>query len=200
MSDPTFAAIKALLVPYAPRLTVWDETETTYDLQEDLPHARTLFAFLNAARGGVRLYFYPLNVFPELRAELPAVLADRLVAKYQLRFPDGPTPDARDALVALFAAAWERIEVHRRIAPGHAYGRAPDLDTTFAALTALIGAPPPDGVSVRRRTNDVTVTVPAAHALPEALAAKATKPGVIRLKSVTPAQYMALATIVEAAR
>jgi hypothetical protein len=189
--DDAFTTIKKLLVPYAKHFTVFDDTADTYDLWEQLPTSRTMFAFARRSRDGARLSFYPLNVFPELRAGLPQVLASKLKSKYTLPFST-VTAGERAAIAKLLQTGWERIAAQRRLNPKRAFYRKLDLDETYAAIEKLVG----NGVTVERRAKDIAISLPSQLKVPAVLAAKQTKPGALRLKTITPAEYDALAKLV----
>jgi hypothetical protein len=197
VSDDAFTTIKKLLVPYAKHFTVFSDTDDTYDLEEELPHSRTMFGYVHRSRGGARLIFYPLNAFPELRAGLPQVLASKLKSKYVLPFST-ITAGQRAALAKLFQVAWARIAAQRELNPKRAYYRKLDLDETQAAIEKLVAGGAREGVTVERRTNDLAITLPSRLKVPAVLAAKQKKPGTLRLKTITPAEYDALAKLVRA--
>jgi hypothetical protein len=194
VSDDAFTTIKKLLIPYAKHFTVYADTDHSYDLEEDLPTSRTLFGNVYRTRAGTRLAFYPLHVFPELRAGLPQLLASKLKSKYVLPFAT-VTAGERTALDNLFRIAWDRIVAQRRLNPKRAYCRKPDLDETQAAIERLVGS----GVTVERRANHLAITLPASAKVPAVLAAKQGKPGVLKLKTIAPVEYDALAKLVRAA-
>jgi hypothetical protein len=193
VSNEAFRAIRRLLVPYAKHFAVWQDDAGTYDLEEDLPHARTMFGYAHASRDGARLVFYPLNVFEELRAALPPVLASKLRSKYVLSFATVTAAD-RAALAKLFAAAWALIAAQRELVPGRAYYRKPDVDETMALLAKLAS----DGVTITRRKHDIAIVLPLRTKVPAVLAARQLRPGTLRLKTVTPAEYHALAKLLGA--
>jgi hypothetical protein len=194
VTDDAFTTIKKLLTPYAKHFTVSDDSDQRYVLDEDLPHSRTMFGFLHRSRGGARLVFYPLHVFPELRAALPPVLARILKSKCIFSFKTVSAAE-RAALARTFAAGYQRVAAQRRLNPNRGYYHKLNVDETLAAITTLVGDQPVNGVTVTRRKQDIAIVLPPRAKLPAALAAKQTKPGTLRLKTLTPAEHDALAKV-----
>ena len=197
VTDDAFITIKKLLVPYAKHFTVSTDSDDTYVLDEDLPHSRTMFGYLHRSRGGARLVFYPLQVFAELRDSLPPVLARKLKSKCILPFPTVTAAD-RAALTKLFRAGDQRVAAQRKLNPNRGYYRKLDVDDTLAAIMRIAADPPPAGVTITRRKSDIAVTLPPRAKVPAVLAAKQTKPGTLKLKSITPAEHEALAKLLRA--
>ena len=79
-----------------------------YDLQEDLQHYRTMFAVLYKRPREVRLFFYPLNVWPDLRELLPASLQSQITGKWIIKVAILGAAEKK-ALAAMLAEAWRRI-------------------------------------------------------------------------------------------
>jgi hypothetical protein len=197
VSDDAFTTIKKLLVPYATHFTLSDDTDEAYVLNEELPHSRTMFGYLSRSRGGARLVFYPLQVFPELREALPPVLAPILKSKCILSFKT-ISAAARAALAKTFAAGFKRVAAQRKLNPTRGYYRKLDVDETRAAIMALVGEPARPGVTVTRRKTDIAVTLPPRTKVPALLAAKQARPGTLKLKTITPAEHDALAKLLRA--
>lgn len=187
MSNDAFAAIKQLLVPYARHFSIHADDQTSYVLNEELPHSRTMFAYLSVSRSGARLAFYPLHVFPELRDGLPKVLASQLKQKCIFRFS---TVSAAEIVAVrnMLRVGFDRIEAQRVLNPGRAYYRKPNLDETFEILTKLVGA------SAIRRPKDVLVALPSKAKVPALFDKKKKSAGLV-FKTITPAEHAALAKL-----
>ncbi len=113
---PLFAEVKALLQPYAERLTVRRDDPGYYDLWSekdvvvaDRERNEVNFAGLVIQKSHVGLYFMPLYADQELSAlfgpELLATLAGK--SCFRLR---RMTPDLRDQITAALAAGWRLYE------------------------------------------------------------------------------------------
>ena len=195
MSNPAFTTIKTLLVPYAKHFTVADDTDERYVLNEEYTYSRTMFGYAHVSRGGVRLIFYPLNVFPELHAGLPASLTSKIKSKYVLSFKTVTAAD-RNALAKLFAAGWAAIQAKRvLLGPDRGFYRKINRDETLAIVQRIF-ANHPDAATITPSKSHVTVALAGAPKLPAVLAAKQTKPGVLKLKTLTPAEYDALVALI----
>jgi hypothetical protein len=191
VANEAFTAIKSLLVPYAKHFKVWQDTSDVYDLQEDFTHSRTLFGYVYTSRAGARLGFYPLNVFPELHAGLPASIASKIKSKWVLDFKT-VTAAEKKALAKLFAAGWDCIVAKRKLlGPDRGFYRKIRADETFAIVTKLLG----DRATIVRNKSDVTIALPVGTKVPALLAAKQLKSGALKLKTITPAEYDALAAL-----
>ena len=189
MSDPTFAAIRLLLAPYAKHFTVWEDSDDIYDLEEETPGARTLFGSVYRTRRGVQLLLYPLNVFPELHEKLPRTLASKLTQKYVLRFSTLAAAE-RAALAKLVTAAWQRVAAQRVLNPGRSYHRRLDLQQTFDAVQRLLAKSSRATATLHK--HHVTIQLATGVRTPRALVAKQTRPGALRLTTITPAEHDAL--------
>ena len=192
MTTEAFTAIKALLVPYAKHFKVWQDTSDVYDLQEDFTHSRTLFGYVYITRGGARLGFYPLTVFPELHVGLPASLASKIKSKWVLDFKT-VTAAEKKALAKLFATGWDCIVAKRKLlGPDRGFYRKIRVDETFAIVTKLLG----DRATIVRNKSDVTITLPVGTKVPALLAGKQMKSGSLKLKTITPDEHDALAALI----
>jgi hypothetical protein len=138
--------------------------------------------------------FYPLQVFPELRDALPAVLARILKSKCILSFKSVSGAE-RAALAKTFAAGFKRVAAQRKLNPTRGYYRKLDVDDTLAAITTLVGDPPPAGVTITRRKSDIAITLPPRAKVPAVLAVKQARPGTLKLRTITPAEHDALAKL-----
>ncbi|HEY5924659.1 MAG TPA: hypothetical protein VIV11_23430 [Kofleriaceae bacterium] len=196
MSTAAFAAIKPLLVPYAQHFKVSEDTGERYVLDEDFKYSRTMFGYLNTSRGGARLVFYPLHVFPELHVGLPASLANQITGKCVLSFKT-VTAAEKKALAKLFAAGWQLILAKRKLlGPDRGYYRKIDADATFVLVSTLL-ANHTDVATATKHAKHVTISVAPGIKVPAALTTlQKKKPGVLHLKTITPAQYDALETLV----
>ena len=193
VSDDAFTTIKKLLAPYAKHFTLAEDTNEQYVLNEELQYSRTMFGCLSRSRGGARLVFYPLQVFPELREALPPVLARILKSKCILSFKTVSAAE-RAALSKTFAAGFKRVTAQRKLDPNRGYYRKLNVDDTHAVITKLVGTRA--GVTITRRKSDIAITLPPRAKVPAVLAAKQTKPGTLRLRTITPAEHDALAKLI----
>jgi hypothetical protein len=187
MDKTAFLTVRKLLAPYAKHFAVHADDADRYDLEEDLPHSRTMFAYASTSRGGgVRLVFFPLQVFPELRDQLPSVLATRLRSKCVLPLP-AITSTERAALRTLFRAGYARVAAQRAMNPARGYYRKPGLDETFAILQRSVGKK----ATLTRRPKGVLLALPAKAKVPVSLAARRRPAGLV-FKTITPAEHVAV--------
>lgn len=192
MTTAAFATIRDLLAPYEKHFTrLYANDPNVYDLQDDRDHARTTFAELVPWKGGARFIFYPLKVFPELVATLPATLQPAFKQKYVLDFVD-VTAAQKAALRKLVEAAWSRVAAHRAIAPAYVYSEKLSVEDSLAIATRLFGKA--KDVSVAQTKAGIAITLPPKAKIPAAFAKTATKQ-TIKLKTLTPADHAALAAI-----
>ncbi|HUS33071.1 MAG TPA: hypothetical protein VMZ53_31435 [Kofleriaceae bacterium] len=189
-SDPLFAALKALVKPYAKHFKVFEDTDQHYDLEEDLRYSRTMFAVLYKRPREVRFYFYPLNVWPDLRELLPASLQSQITGKWIIKVAVlGPAE--KKALAKMLAEAWRRIAAIRALAKQHPFYRKFDLEDTHALITKIARK-----ATVELRKKDVQVTLPnTPTVIPAVLGPRVFKPGIFRFKSITPDEHAALAAL-----
>jgi hypothetical protein len=88
------------------------------------------FATLFAHPADVRVYFFPLRVWPELARALPASVKKRIVSRSVFVFKDAITSADVKALTALFAAAAAKIEERRKLAPTVSYAKRSKADAS----------------------------------------------------------------------
>lgn len=221
--DALFDQVKGLVTPYARHFSVHEDTADIYDLEEELPHNRTQFAIVQKKPRDVRLYFYPLHVFPDLRDILPPAVQAHIVSKYVVKLTELPAP-AKRALMQLIAAAWSRIAAIRTLDPKHPYYKKFDLDDTFAFLKALlvphankfqVHIDEPHGYTLEQRLPDTSTEVASLFRrknavdlgfvaldefpslkVPAELAPRMTKNRILRFKTITPEEHAATARLV----
>src|SRR5262249_19353138 len=116
----TFAALQAIVVPYAKHFTVRDDTATTYSLHEEGAGYRTLFASVYVRTRDVSFAFYPIAVFRELA--VPKALAAKATKshRYALNFAT-VTKAQIVALARRVEAGWKRVEARRAEDPARSY-------------------------------------------------------------------------------
>jgi len=189
-SDSLFADLKKLLAPYAKHFKLFENTDTHYDLEEELPYYRTMFAVLYKRPREVRFYFYPLHVWPDLNELLPASLPVK--GKWIIKVATlGATE--KKALATLIAESWRRIAAVRALDKTHPFYKKFDLDDTHA----LIGKLAKKNATVELRKKDVQVTLARPPvAIPAVLGPRVFKPGIFRFKTITPDEHAALAKLI----
>jgi hypothetical protein len=190
-SDPLFADLKKLLAPYAKHFTVEEDTDETYDLEEDLQYYQTMFAVLYKRPREVRFYFYPLDVWPDLRELLPASLQSQIKGKWMIKVAVlGATE--KKAIAAMLAESWRRIAAIRALDKTHPFYKKFDLEDTHALITKIAKHAT---VELRKKDIQVTLAKPPA-AIPAVLGPRVFKPGIFRFKTITPDEHAALAKLV----
>lgn len=124
MAADLFATLRSLLVPYATHFEVTSDTADSYELWEDMPTARTLFASVQRGKKGVDLTPWALKYFKDIT--LPTSLVAKKMTSYPntLRFESITAPQ-KAALAKALAAAWKQIAARRKLAPTSAYYRTP---------------------------------------------------------------------------
>ena len=115
---PLFAEVKALLQPYAERLTVRRDDPGYYDLwsEKDVVVAgrerdEVNFAGLVIQKSHVGFSFMPVYADQELREVFGSDLLATLSGKSCFRLKR-MTPDLRDQITAALAAGWRLYEEH----------------------------------------------------------------------------------------
>ena len=108
--NETYLALRALLSSYKKRFTALERYKPNkalgfYSLEHVAKSARTQFAIAFAHARDVRLYFFPLRVFPELTKRVPASLAKKITNKSVFVFKKPPTSAERNADVGLLIEA-----------------------------------------------------------------------------------------------
>jgi hypothetical protein len=105
----TFAACKALLAPYAPRLTTSADSATTYMLEGEYAPAMKrpmFFAGVRSGRAYVSFYLMPVYSHPELMGRISDGLRRRLHAKSGFNFTR-PEPELLEELRDLVRDGFE---------------------------------------------------------------------------------------------
>jgi len=113
---PLFAEVKALLEPYAQRLTVRRDDPGYYDLWSEKEvivagreRTEISFAGLVIQKSHVGFYFMPVYADQELSAVFGPELLATLAGKSCFRLKR-MTPDLRDQITAALAAGWRLYE------------------------------------------------------------------------------------------
>ena len=110
--DDTFAALKALLAPYEPRLHVTADEAATYMLDGEYhPELKrpTFFAGVRAGRAYVSFYLMPIYSNPELMGRISDGLRRRLHGKSCFNFAR-PEPELFDELGELVRNGFAHYE------------------------------------------------------------------------------------------
>ena len=110
--DDTFAALKALLAPYAPRLHLSADDPGTYMLEGEYAPALKrpmFFAGVRAGRAYVSFYLMPVYSNPELMGRISDSLRRRLHGKSCFNFTR-PEPELFAELSALVRNGFECYE------------------------------------------------------------------------------------------
>jgi hypothetical protein len=115
-----FETLKRLLVPYAKHFRVMYDDADHFELVEELPHYRTLFASVNRGRGGIGLCIYALKYFPEL-AFPPSLAAKQLKSYPTVIRLTAITAAQTRSLATVLAKAWKRIAAGRKTDPTKPY-------------------------------------------------------------------------------
>lgn len=110
--DETFAALKHLLMPYAPRLHVTADAPTAYMLDGEYAAAFKRPMFFGGVRAGssyVSFYLMPVYSNPELMGRISDSLRRRLHGKSCFNFTR-PEPELFDELRALVRSGFDCYE------------------------------------------------------------------------------------------
>lgn len=117
--QPIFDALVALAKPYEKHFNYGERGKDYWDLWLELATSRTLFASVGKMRGKVAFHLYPLALFPKLREEIPASLADRFNGKYRFDFDalDTRGLESLEKLVAIAFARWDEESASGTVRP-----------------------------------------------------------------------------------
>ena len=110
--DETFAALKALLGPYEPRLHVTADAHAAYMLEGEYAPALKrpmFFAGVRAGRTYVSFYLMPVYSNPELMGRISDALRRRLHGKSCFNFTR-PEPELFEELSALIRSGFDCYE------------------------------------------------------------------------------------------
>jgi hypothetical protein len=108
----TYAALKALFAPYASRLSVTADDETTYMLDAAYSSVMKRAMFFGGVRYGknyVSLHLMPVYTNPELLSPISDRLRKRLQGKSCFNF-NQPEPDLFADLALLINASFKKFE------------------------------------------------------------------------------------------
>lgn len=115
----TYAALKALFAPYAPRLTVTSDDDTTYMLDGAYSRVMKRAMFFGGVRYGknyVSVHLMPVYTNPELLSPISDALRKRMQGKSCFNF-NQPEPDLFADLALLIHAGFKKYEAEGYIAP-----------------------------------------------------------------------------------
>jgi hypothetical protein len=110
--DATFAALKALLAPYEPRLHVNSDAAATYMLEGEYNaeiKRPMFFAGVRAGKAYVSFYLMPVYSHPELMGRISDGLRRRLHGKSCFNFTR-PEPELFDELRELVRSGFSHYE------------------------------------------------------------------------------------------
>jgi|GEM_PF-5332053 len=190
--NETYLALRALLSSYKKRFTALERYKPNkalgfYSLEHVAKSARTQFAIAFAHARDVRLYFFPLRVFPELTKRVPASLAKKITNKSVFVFKKPPTSAERNAVVGLLIDAHNLVARRRTVAPALTYDRPLTAKHVYDAICRRV--PPSIVTLVGKR---VHVAIPAGERVPAALVKQRANPTTLAFKTVTWEQLQAL--------